>query len=112
MTNEELNIDIWKSLILICLDLNDWTIDTLPIDDKQVSYPVDIDFCDKFFIGINYDSETKTGTIYYARELTEEDVLHELLHVKYPKTHKLCEHMIYEKYENWIQEQTLILLNN
>jgi hypothetical protein len=31
-----------------------------------------------------YDSFTKEAVIYHDRDLTEEDIVHELLHVKYP----------------------------
>jgi hypothetical protein len=46
------------------LELTDWTIELEAIKHEQ-------------------DSNTKHGIIYYDRPLTEEDIVHELLHVKY-----------------------------
>ena len=53
----------------------DQEITTVSIDDAQVVYPDDLE--DKCFVGVCF----KDGTIYHSRDLTEEDIVHELLHV-------------------------------
>ena len=55
----------------------------------------------KEFIGITIDSENKFGIINHTRPLTPFDVIHELLHVKYPSWT-----------EEQINNQTNIYLNN
>ena len=44
------------------------------------------DYCNvgNSFVGIEIDFVNKKGRIYHTRILTEEDIVHELLHVKYP----------------------------
>jgi len=88
-------IDKWKNK----LGLTDWVITTEAISNSQVMYPNDLDL--KEFIGITIDSENKFGIINHTRPLTPFDVIHELLHVKYP---------------SWTEEevncQTNIYLNN
>lgn len=88
-------INKWKQK----LGLDDWFITTESISDKQVTYPNDLDL--KEFIGITIDSENKFGIINHTKPLTPFDVIHELLHVKYP---------------SWTEEevncQTNIYLNN
>lgn len=73
-------IDKW----LKKLGLEKWTIKTVEINPESVTYPKDISKEDKFFIGIIGKQEELNGTIYHDRPLTEEDVVHELLHIKYP----------------------------
>lgn len=77
------------------LGIIDWFIKTKSIDPRQVVYPDDISDEDKYFVGIEIDQQKKEGTIYHDRPLKEEDVVHELLHVKHP-----------EKDENWINNET------
>lgn len=36
------------------------------------------------FVGIHIDPSNKQGTIYHTRDLCEDDVVHELLHVRFP----------------------------
>lgn len=74
-------IDKWKRRLL----LDDWTIVTESIDPKAVTYDSECPTEDRYYIGIQPNHETKTATIYHDRELTERDVIHELLHVKYPE---------------------------
>jgi hypothetical protein len=44
------------------------------------------DYCNvgNSFVGIEIDFANTKGRIYHTRILTEEDIVHELLHVKYP----------------------------
>jgi len=73
-------IDKWKSL----LSLNDWIVITESIDPKSVTYSSDCPAEDRYYIGVSTKSDIKTATIYHDRPLTERDVIHELLHVRYP----------------------------
>lgn len=66
------------------LDLTQWSINTKHIDPQSVAYPDDIPTKDKFFVGIMPQEEALCATIFHDRDLTEEDIVHELLHVKYP----------------------------
>jgi len=73
-------IDNYKKAI----GLDEWTINSESIDKNQVIYDSDVPIEDRYFIGISIDNESMSGTIYYDRDMTNEDVIHELLHVKYP----------------------------
>ena len=50
---------------------------------------------EEYFIGISIDWDNLSGVIYHDIALTEESIVHELLHVAYP-----------EKNEAWINETT------
>lgn len=54
--------------------------------EKISIYQVSDDFCfvGNSFVGISTDHIHKIATIFHTRKLTEEDIIHELLHVKYP----------------------------
>ena len=73
-------IDKWKAI----LGVKEWTITTEAIDKKQVVYDPEIPEEDTYYIGVHVDQDTSIATIYHDRDLTEEDIIHELLHVKYP----------------------------
>ena len=83
------------------LNLKEWSFIIEEIQPTQVTYDNDCPAKDRYFVGIEIDKENKIGTIYHDRELTEADVIHELLHVKYPK-----------KGEDWINTTENIILNN
>jgi hypothetical protein len=68
-----------------------WTITTEAIEKKSVTYADDVPDNDKYFVGIQIDKESMQARIYHDRELTERDIIHELLHVRYPN-----------KNEDWI----------
>ena len=72
-------IDKWTKQ----LGLTQWSINTKKIDPESVTYPDDLPAKDKFFVGIMSQEEALCATIFHDRDLTEEDVVHELLHVKY-----------------------------
>ncbi len=63
--------------------LLDWKVECHPISIFQVSD----EYCrvGKNFVGISRDFDRKVGTIHHTRKLTEEDIVHELLHVRYPQ---------------------------
>ena len=83
------------------LNLKEWSFPIQEIQPTQVVYNNDCPDKDRYFVGIEIDKENKIGTIYHDRELTEADIIHELLHVKYP-----------EKDEDWINTTENIILNN
>ena len=87
-------INKWKNKFL----LNDWTITTESIDANAVLYDDDCPIEDRYYVGVSPDHNTKTATIYHDRPLTERDVIHELLHVRYP-----------EWTEDQVNEQEVIL---
>ena len=66
------------------LGLEEWTIDAEQIDPASVTYPNDCVGSERFFVGIMPSEVSLHATIFHDRPLTEEDVVHELLHVKYP----------------------------
>ena len=81
-------INYWKKE----LGLTSWRIDCEPISIFQVS-----DECCRVgnqLVGIVIDFHKKTGTIYHTRKLKEEDIIHELLHVRYPSW---CEEQVNRK---------------
>jgi len=82
------------------LELKGWTFSIQEIQPTQVVYDNDCPVKDRYFIGIEIDQKNKVGTIYYDRELTEADIIHELLHVKYPN-----------KSEDWINKTENIISN-
>ena len=77
------------------LGLDEWNITTEQINPKQVVYPSDCVESERFFIGIQPNHERLTAVIYHDRDLCEESIVHELLHIKYPS-----------KSENWIINKT------
>jgi len=64
------------------LQLDKWSIEIESIDHDQVICDCPPEDC--YFIGIHYNDTIKKGIIFHDRDLTEEDIVHELLHVKYP----------------------------
>jgi len=74
-------IEKWKSKLF----LKDWEIITVGISESQVwDEKYDPNPIGHEFVGIEYFKENKKATIYHTRQLKEEDILHELLHVRYP----------------------------
>ena len=64
------------------LELTEWTVRLESLDNEQVLCDCPPEDC--YFVGVKYDSTTKHAVIYHDRDLTEEDIVHELLHVKNP----------------------------
>lgn len=75
--------DIIKRWALF-LELTEWSIEVTPIFPEQVLYNADVPYADRYFIGIHREEETKEATIFYDRNMSEEDILHELIHLRYP----------------------------
>ena len=80
MTSKE-TLNYWKTH----LDLDDWDISLERICRDQVTFDDDVPEIDRYFIGISPDHDTKKATLFHDMDLTEEDILHELLHIKCPK---------------------------
>jgi hypothetical protein len=83
-------LEHWKAK----LHISDWVIVFQPIDEMQV-----VDDLKGFepgheFVGIERDFNSRTGIIYHTRPLVEDDIIHELLHVRYPDWNE-------EKVEFW-----------
>jgi hypothetical protein len=72
------------------LGISQWGITTEKIDPKQVIYEGE-----KYFIGISIDWDNLSGVIYHDIDLTEEAIIHELLHIRYSTEN-----------EDWINETT------
>ena len=81
-------IEYWKTEF----GLKSWRIVCEPISIFQVSD----EFCrvGNQLVGIVIDFPGLTATIHHTRELKEEDVIHELLHVRYPSW---CEDQVNKK---------------
>ena len=71
-------IEFWKSYF----DLVDWEIRCEQISMFQVSD----EFCrvGNQLVGIVMNSQIKLATLFHTRKLREEDIIHELLHVRSP----------------------------
>jgi hypothetical protein len=61
------------------LGITDWVITTERITPEQVDYDDATEF-----IGISRNFPDKTGVIYHDRDLYEEAIIHELVHVQQP----------------------------
>lgn len=90
-------LDKWK----LVLGLDNWNIISQPISREQVLFPECICEGDKYFIGIVSNAVKKTAIIYYDRTLTDKDILHELLHIKFPNEN-----------QNFINYYTKVIYNN
>ena len=73
-------IELWKSRF----KLNEWRFKTVEILPEQVAYDDSVPEEERYFIGISIARGTKEGVIFHDRPLKEEDIIHELLHVKHP----------------------------
>jgi len=89
-------VNKWQSK----LELKEWSFTTEEILPEQVTYGDYVPQKDRYFVGIEIDQQNKAGTIYHDRQLTEADIIHELLHVKYPN-----------KSEDWINKTENIISN-
>lgn len=87
-------VDYWKKV----LGLEKYTINLEEINREQVTFPDDISDEDRYFIGVSV--KENTATISYDRDMTQEDILHELLHLAFP-----------DKSEDWVNKETKIRLN-
>jgi hypothetical protein len=78
--------------------IEDWDIVTEQIDLDRVTVEYN---GHKYFVGIFRDFDEKEATIYHDVELDEETIIHELLHIVFPKPNP---DETYQDYERWITE--------
>ena len=72
-------INKWQ--VLLCL--SDWVILCESISEDQVVDEMEENTHGHEFVGIHIDFTNKIGTIYHTRKLKEDDIIHELLHVRF-----------------------------
>ena len=73
-------INKWQAL----LGISDWVILFEPISENQVVDESEGNTSGHEFVGIQINLKKKIGTIYHTRKLNEDDIVHELLHVRFP----------------------------
>lgn len=104
-------IDKWKDNLKIhdicnhwinVIGLRGWVITFQSIDKKSVIYDPEIPTKDRYYIGVQANQDTCIATIYHDRDLTEEDIVHELLHVKYPDW---TEDQVNKQTEKWLRKE-------
>jgi len=66
------------------LGLSGWSISIKAISKEAVIYADDVPIEDRYFVGVQINKEKMHAIIYHDRSLTDEYVVHELLHVKHP----------------------------
>lgn len=74
-------LKVWQHL----LDLSHWSIFFEPIDEMQVLDDLYGNMPGNEFVGIAIDFKNQTGVIYHTRSLNDDDIVHELLHVRFPE---------------------------
>ena len=72
-------INKWQVL----LGLSDWFFLCESISEDQVVDEMEENTHGHEFVGIHIDFTNKIGTIYHTRKLKEDDIVHELLHVRF-----------------------------
>jgi hypothetical protein len=72
-------INKWQDL----LGISDWVILSEPISEDQVVDELEQNTHGHEFVCIHIDFANKIGTIYHTRKLKEDDIIHELLHVRF-----------------------------
>ena len=87
-------IKYWQEMF----NIQDWKVNTEQIDLEKVT----IEWAgETYFVGVARDFDTKQATIFHDIELTEESIIHELLHIVFPKPQV---NESYQDYEKWITE--------
>ncbi len=74
-------IEYWQTM----LEITDWEISCEMISEMQVVDALDRNTPGHEFVGIAIESDVKKGTIFHTRALLEDDIIHELLHVRFPE---------------------------
>ena len=72
-------INKWQAL----LGISDWVILCEPISEDQVVDELEQSSHGHEFVEIYIDFTNQIGTIYHTRELNVDDIVHELLHVRF-----------------------------
>lgn len=86
--------------------IEDWDITTEEIDLNKVTVEYN---GHTYFVGILRDFDEKRAIIYHDIELDEETIIHELLHIVFPKPNP---DETYQDYELWITEAAQNLNKN
>jgi hypothetical protein len=73
-------INKWQAL----LNIPNWKINCESISENQVVDELEGNTSGHEFVGIQIDFKNQIGTIYHTRKLNEDDIIHELIHVKHP----------------------------
>ena len=93
--NKRNTIDFWKSV----LNLQEWEVICSPISEMQVLDDLYGEMPGHEFVGVVINQQLKIANIYHTRPLLDDDIIHELLHVRFPLwteeevnviTNKLC----------------------
>ena len=87
---------------MVMLDIRGWAVTIEAIDKKSVIYDSEIPEEERYYVGVQVDRDTRIATIYHDRDLTEEDIVHELLHVKYPDW---TEDQVNKQTEKWLKKE-------
>ncbi len=74
-------IEYWQTM----LEIKDWEISCEMISEMQVVDALIGNTPGHEFVGIAIQSDDKKGTIFHTRALQEDDIIHELLHVRFPE---------------------------
>ena len=74
-------IEHWK----VVLGIPEWNIVCAIIDEEQVVDSLLDNSHGHEFVGIERNFTNRSGIIYCTRTLEEDDIIHELLHVRYPE---------------------------
>ena len=86
--------------------IEEWDVSTEQIDLDKVTVEYN---GQTYFVGILRDFDEKKATIYHDVELDEETIIHELLHIVFPKPNP---DETYQDYELWITEAAQNLNQN
>lgn len=73
------SIAFWQLL----LGLDNWQIKTIRISEMQVIDDHYGDIPGHEFVGVTIDNAIRCATIYHTRSIFEDDIIHELLHVRF-----------------------------
>jgi len=74
------SIEFWQRI----LGLQEWSIEVIKISSMQVIDDLHGGTCGHEFVGVAIKAFLKSAEIYCTRRLKEDDIIHELLHVRFP----------------------------
>ncbi len=102
----------WQSF----LDISHWTIVCEPINEMQVMDDLKGDMPGHEFVGIEIDLINQNGIIYHTRPLQDDDIVHELLHVRFPDWNEqkvnYWTDLIIDQSQNIKKSKNMLFLNN
>ena len=75
------SIEYWQSI----LGLEMWQVMCTPISEMQVVDDLYGDMPGNEFVGVTINNLLKIANIYHTRSLMKDDIIHELLHVRFQK---------------------------